>query len=125
MGFARLNSWSAIFTSTSEIHMVLHKQVKLRKEHKHFERHHPIIPTNVCLLKDALKHLSSSFFFLSPLASMTQLRNVRYTKAENTFIVWWNSFRRTHAKYTRMYAYLVMGRGEMGIKGNKYKKGAS
>lgn len=34
------------------------------------------------------------------------------------------SFKRIHAKYTRMFAYLGMGGRGMGIKGNKYKEGA-
>lgn len=41
------------------------------------------------------------------------------------FIVWYNNFKRTHNKYTRMFTYLVTGNGEIKIKGNKYKKGAS
>lgn len=33
-----------------------------------------------------------------------------------------NSFKRTHAIHTRMFAYLGMGGRGMGIKGNKYKE---
>lgn len=122
MRISHLNSWSTMFTSTSKIHMVLHRKVVLREECKYFERQHPTILINVCLLKDVLEHLISSFFFLSSLTSMTQLRNVRYTKTESIFIIWWNSFKRMQAKHTRMYAFLVLGRREMETKETNTRK---
>lgn len=35
------------------------------------------------------------------------------------------SFKRTHAKSTRMFTYLGMGEKGMGIKGNKNKEGVT
>jgi len=106
--YVRINKWNS-YGITHRSH--------IKGGYKYFERQHPIILINVRLLKDVLEHLISSSFFLYSLTSMTQLRNVRYTKTESyIFIVWWNSFKRTQAKHRRMYAVLVTGRGEMETK---------
>lgn len=62
---------------------------------------------------------ASTKLLLSLLPSMTQMRNITYSKIANTFIVCWGNFKRTLAKQTRMFAYLGMEGGEMRIKGNK------
>lgn len=58
------------------------------------------------------------FHLLSPLTSVTQMKNVKYMKIVNTFIICWNNFKRTHA-------YLGMGGRDMGIEGNKQIQGRS
>lgn len=106
-GFTSLNSWN---TSTSEMHVVLYHQGKLSKDLKHLKR--STLQSLQMFVERRIEASIKLFRLLSPLTSVTQMKNVKYMKIVNTFIICWNNFKRTHA-------YLGMGGRDMGIEGNK------